>query len=322
MFSIFDKRSTLSILFIHIPKTAGTSFRNGLDRVLHLLCDYGYENPVTSNELQYYIYEDNDVFKFKKWHRSKNKFSICGHLQLAKYLDFVDIKNTISFVREPLEQVISHYNHHIKNSDLDCSIQDFIELPQFRNIQSRLLLDLPITLIGFIGVTERYEESIAMIQTFYKLDIEALIDNRNTSPVLHSCKLDDLTKQRIEALNSADNQLYRAAVDLFDKKIEFLKNFEHDYWVYSHTVIDKNNLLQGCAYSHGNSEIAVTYKLFVGGKFIKEVKAEQFYGAFPKANFPRDRYIGFYLQLPKHPKGTAVKLTVLETGQVTFEGVC
>jgi hypothetical protein len=322
MLSIFNKKSTLVILFVHIPKTAGTSFRNALDKILHLLCDYGYENPVTSSELQAYIYEDNDVFKFKKWHQLKNKFSICGHLKLAKYLDFVDIKNTMSFVREPLEQVVSHYNHHIKNSNLDCSIQDFIELPQFRNIQSRLLLDLPITLVGFIGVTERYDESLAMIKTFYKLDIKALIDNRNTSPILHSSKLDDLTKKKIQALNSADNQLYQAAVDLFDKKIEFLKNFEHDCWVYSHIVIDKNNLLQSCAYSHGNSGVAVTYKLFIGGEFIKEVKAEQFYGAFPKANFPRGRYIGFYLQLSNYPKGTEIKLKVVQTGQVTFEGVC
>ena len=57
------------LLFVHIPKTAGTSFRKAYSSLIpahKTYCDYGEESVETSPVIQKWIIEKGDFLAFKK----------------------------------------------------------------------------------------------------------------------------------------------------------------------------------------------------------------------------------------------------------------
>ncbi len=51
-------------VFVHVPKTAGTTFRVAVEQYLGagaILWDYGAESPVTSPVVRQYLYQEKDV---------------------------------------------------------------------------------------------------------------------------------------------------------------------------------------------------------------------------------------------------------------------
>ena len=156
------------VLFVHIPKTAGTSFRKSLQHEKNIIFDYGSGNPVTSKPIEKHIYEDKDFFSLKCY-LQKKKFDFSGHFFLSKYSSFVFCHQLVSFVRNPLEQTVSHFNHMVKVNGYSESFEYFIESKQYINLQSKYLNGAPISLLGFVGVTECYDTSIDIFNNFFDL---------------------------------------------------------------------------------------------------------------------------------------------------------
>jgi hypothetical protein len=96
------------IIFVHIPKTAGTSLAHAFDASCHrrMLYDYdpGYANVVMRPG------EEDLILRHKEF--ILNKFDyIHGHFYLSKYKKvFADQKFATCF-REPVERIISQFKH-------------------------------------------------------------------------------------------------------------------------------------------------------------------------------------------------------------------
>ncbi|MEO2267252.1 hypothetical protein V1358_08065 [Pseudoalteromonas sp. YIC-656] len=313
----FLKNEKKPLFFVHIPKTAGTSFRQALSskRMLHL--DYGKESPVTTNAIKKYIYKNDDFYALKS-DITESKGSIAGHCHLAKYQDFVESSHIVSFVRSPSSQIISHYNHHAKFNDFSGTFEDFLMSPSYHSIQSKLLKGLPLTLLGVIGVTERYSESLKLFKAFYGDNLSEHQSNRNTSPKVRSEQIDVNLHKRLTNRGRADQALYDAAVEMLDEKLLFLENCSPQQWVYSHVKLLDNGHLFGCAFYHGEGSGVVDLELEVAGD-LKRLKANRYFGAFPKANFPRGRYIGFLSDPINKNDYDNLTLRVAGTNQVIFD---
>jgi len=280
-------------LFVHIPKTAGTSFTRSIEDTQFVSKDYGPNSPQTSEIIKQYAYIKNDIYSLKK--ELSNKW-LFGHFSLAKYINLVPIQASVSFVRSPIEQVISHYNHFVSYHAFKDDLATFLKRRGVNNIQHRLLAYLPLGLIGNVGIAEKFNESVKLINQNFKMDLATTKTNVNSTKTLTSGNIDENLRANILKLNWLDVKLYLESCFIHEQRVMF-----HNLnlpWVYAFANINSHKLLHGCAYYADNDD-AVELAVHKNGQELKIVTANLFFEAYPKANFPRERYIGFHLKLPQ-----------------------
>lgn len=209
------------LLVVHVPKTAGTSFRQALEKYFGLaqvVRDYGPNAPATSEVVMDCLYRNDEK---KQMHELVQKISsnsakvLIGHFAVNKYGHFFKPENIISFVRDPLERTCSEYRHRMNNATYEGSFSEFITEPGIVNIQSRFLRSAPGN--SFIGLTEQYRESLKYINYFFQSRLSALKRNvdkngggRNLVPGLSKDELELFME-----LNEEDLALYKNAEQRF-----------------------------------------------------------------------------------------------------------
>ena len=298
-----------TLFFIHIPKTAGTSLRHALEREFpnRLLKDYG-NNSETSDVLTHI---NHDGFEFEHYLKSNNIKIFTGHTRLRNHRFNFCSQNIFCFIRNPIDQVLSHYNHHAYHNNYNDSLEDFVIDKRFRNVQSRYLAGLPIRQIGFVGITEQYTQSLAMINQIYNLNLTQLSRNKSmgTKPILTQKVL-----ELIKLNNESDLKLYETTLQLFEeRKALFMKSMP---WTYGDSSIEKTHL-RGWAYVIEGKK-AVSLSIYLNDKIIKELTANQLLLNMRAFGTPRNGYVGYALKLPEfalNSKGT-IKILNSVTKQV------
>lgn len=310
---VVKKPFSQPLFFVHIPKTAGTSLRRAIEEHGEIERDYGPESRSTTPLIIEELYQKNDRFQFNRAFSGHGK-SIAGHVGIQKYSELYDVRKTVTFVREPLSQVISHYNHYVNHNDFQGDFTEFYQRKGNVNLQSRFLAGIPLTLIGYVGIKEYYAESLALINRGLSLGLEVL--EMNKRPMVHRSETELETTQRDELthLNQSDTELYKLAVEIHKSRIEM--NDAQKSWTHIHAHITPNDVIHGCAFSAEHDEV-IELELEINGQPVQPVISSEFYGNFPKFKLPRDRYIGFRIPLKQWRNKTIDSLTlvVINTGQ-------
>ncbi len=302
-----------SVFFVHIPKTAGTSFRKALETVQPVKADYGAQSIDTSSLIHQYIYKEVNPYQLKQEMLLK-PFSLTGHVTIHKYADFFNLRDIITFVREPIEQIVSHYNHYVTHHNCKDYFENFYRKAQFVNCQRKVLNDVPLSLIGYVGITEAYNDSLTIINKGLNTNIGQLKQNIRQHAHKESSHLSAEVIKELLTLNQQDVQLYQKALSLHQERMAMLEQGRE--WTHVFTNINPNNVLHGCAYFADNDE-AVDIEVWVNGKKEQNLSATGFFGGFPKFCFPRERYVGFHVPLNKWLSSDIdiLELVVKKTGQ-------
>lgn len=305
--------SNQKMFFIHIPKTAGSSFRTSFEESTFTYKDYGNNSSSSSDDIKRYVYELSDLYGFKKRFNEHQCLWITGHVNLAKYVDFVPISHTVTFVREPLKQVLSHYNHYVRYHNFTGDLSAFLDKPYAKNLQSRHLNFMPLGLIGCLGLTEYYDQSLALINQQFGLDLLSEKVNINNNKHFTEKSLDNALNEKFVNNNRQDLAMYAEALFLHEQRMELKES--NKGWTYGCMAINPNNLLHGCAFQYEQVD-PVSLIIHINKQPFKTIVAKSFYNAYSKANFPRERYIGIHFPLPKDvSKNDEVDVYVEETGQ-------
>ncbi len=215
------RKQLTTLVFIHIPKTAGTSFRQAMQKTIpgdRVLMDYGIEAKATSELVKETTHTNQKERLLTRMWDMKTEF-FCGHFHASVYRHlFGNDARWCTFLRDPVERVLSAYSHALLVNAHKGSLEAFCRKPLEQNKQSRLLRGTAIEDFFFFGLTERYIESIKMLEELTGLCLPVLRTNVGTN-ANDAPPVDPSLVNLIRELNQADVALYERASDLFDGKV-------------------------------------------------------------------------------------------------------
>ncbi len=217
------------LVFLHIPKTAGTSFSS----VLH----QQFEDNEIANVPREIIDDAADPVKFLAPYRL-----ITGHNQYNIHNHICKRPIFITMLRNPIERTISAYYHaqRDKNHDFhqftyDNDLEAFLKIGLVRNSLTNLMsryvfTDVPwyelpnhVTAINqrlesmqFVGITEFFEESLILLSYIFGWDYKRSAPKLNVATNrLPQHDIPFHVIQDIRSINKVDIEIYDSAKNRF-----------------------------------------------------------------------------------------------------------
>jgi len=224
-------------IILHIPKTAGTTIRMILedDEKVKLLSVYPGEKHYTQlSDIKKMDLKDYDI--------------IYGHINfgihnLAKIDDF----KYIAFLRNPVDRIISYYNHVMYNDpnfkNKPISLIKFLNRPdkQVYNHQVRVISGIDFDKFHcndkifekavenlkkyflMVGITEEFDKSLILLYYFLNKETPGYVkENVSTKKIFTKESLSIYEIDKIRLLNTYDLALYQEAKRLLNQKINEL----------------------------------------------------------------------------------------------------
>ncbi len=207
------------IIYLHIPKTAGTSFRKSAEQYFgpdQVLNDYGEKSSNTSEDIRSAFYDSNDIAALRKV-GVKYKF-LTGHFSLAKYREIFPNSPIVTFFRNPVERVVSEYIHFTSHYGFIGDLREFYTRPQFQNRQHKAMSQCAPEDIDYFGITAEYHKSLQMFNQRYGTNFPLVKLNVGKYEGITDSVASEAEIAEIEELNGKDVELYKSALECFDSQ--------------------------------------------------------------------------------------------------------
>jgi hypothetical protein len=205
------------IVSVHIPKCGGISFQHVLRRV------YGNRRVW----LNYGTFFDRENARYDLIPRG----TVCvhGHFLADAFDDVVPQPDLVTWLRHPVDRVVSNFHHFQRHPDpanpcsralfeQRLSLEDFAELEGVRNMAARYLAGKPLADFHFVGIMERYAESLRLFGESFGVRVpdEPPLENVNPDRLTDHYPIPRGTYDHILALNLKDLALYEEAAEMLN----------------------------------------------------------------------------------------------------------
>lgn len=239
-----------STIFVHIPKTAGTTLRSIIESQFadNQLCAIYQGNA---------IYLEMSEFKNLSEDAKRNYQIFCGHFNFGIHSEIPQPTKYITILRDPVERIISLYHHHLKDVRFqtdknsgplrrqlqtgNLSLADFVssgislqadncqtrflsgEGPEFGQCTYAMLAKAKKNLrthFTVAGLTERFDESLLLIQKALNWQQPYYVKQNISAAHANKEELDEPTLDAIRQYNSLDIELYDFVQELLNEQIE------------------------------------------------------------------------------------------------------
>jgi hypothetical protein len=232
----------IDVISVHIPKTAGTSFRRALE--------HAYPPGAVLSDYQDHL--DDPLHPFHTdppaWEATAAAFVhgiappirvVHGHFSAVKYHRAFPAARWITWLRHPVARLASHYYfwktfpiaaapHHPLLPPIQqgrMSLAEFAEVPVVRDLaRQHYLRGLDLSDFAFVGLQEHYAADLAALgKLFGWRAAPVATENRNPEPgytaAVRAVFNDPGLVRRIEALNAGDMELYEEAQALRTRRV-------------------------------------------------------------------------------------------------------
>jgi hypothetical protein len=208
------------IVSIHVPKSAGTSFKRVLQEICGARIWYNYGTIFSRGHARLELVPPGTTF-------------IHGHFLADAFDDLFPDRRLVTWVRHPVERLVSNYQHFLRSPDMrdDCcralyerklGLRQFADLEWMRNETSRYLANKPVEDFEFIGVAEQFGASIQQFCQVFGFRNVLKIPRENLNPNRAGERY-DLSREDYDYIlerNGADLAWYnRAAQRLAEARI-------------------------------------------------------------------------------------------------------
>jgi hypothetical protein len=303
-------------LFVHIPKTAGTSFRIAAEsRFGHsrILRDYGTHSDATSDLIREKVYGSKDIIDFEKILPKVKPMLIAGHFPLSKYGGIIGLTNTVTIIRDPIQQVISHYRHNVRDHGLQHDLMTFARLDRVRNLQTRMLANTDPALVGIVGLTEQYKEFLSVVNHRWQWNLKNRKRNVSERFRKNPIQLTREQKFELERLNQSDLTVYERAQQVFENTLYCMQKGLQADPRGAITIADTVHGLRGWAFDMVSDDIA-EIEILVNGNSKLTTRCDIFTPALAGWKIPRRGYVGFAYQRNSLKEGDIVEIRDIRYG--------
>ena len=179
------------LVSVHIPKTAGSSFRAGLkDRFgERLLLDYG-DAPISGSIPARWLRLRNRVkVRWQAGSLLEGYDVIHGHFLAPKYSFLGTRARFCAFFRDPVERIVSAYCYTSRNQRPGTrfhreqpTLEQYANWPRQRTVYRLFTGGLPLERFAFVGLTGEYETSLGLFRAIFGVSIPSHERNRNEDP--------------------------------------------------------------------------------------------------------------------------------------------
>jgi hypothetical protein len=228
----------VTVIFVHIPKSAGTTFNR--------IMDWEY-NPLRVYSLngRYFRKSYQRLTGLRRQHLGRFRV-FKGHMPFGLHRVLPQRSTYLTILRDPVDRAISEYHfaiddrfHPDRHAVRKLSLEEFVRTYAPSNAQTKMIagqstaydflagectpemlrvaIDNLRHRFAFIGLSERFEESLALAKVLFGWKIRRYGSFRTTRVRPPKRAIAQETRQLIAQCNSFDVALYEEGARIFDQ---------------------------------------------------------------------------------------------------------
>ncbi len=213
----------LEIIYIHIPKTGGSS-------IMQLFQEFYDSTEICT--IKRNLFKENPSIQPSQL--LKNAISertkvLHGHFTYEEVAPIISLNpkvKIITFLREPIDRVVSNYNYFVSRvskgkvpehqfSRAKETLLQYAALPDSQNRMTKFLKGIPLEKLYFIGFMESFEVDVTNFFKSIQRNISSIpLVNKNIDSLVEKKSIPRDEYDLLTKFNAADIDLYQKAKEI------------------------------------------------------------------------------------------------------------